>query len=67
MKHAIHKRKSGATLVKTHPGALARRNAIIIALLQGGVGMMPHYNADPRAYAMFAVKVANTIIEETEG
>lgn len=57
--------KTGPELVRTVPGAEARRREIIIALCQGGVGMVSHYNAQPEAYGAFVVKVANRILEKT--
>ena len=60
-------KKRAKEIVKTHPGAYKRREALILALLQGGVGAVSHYATQPDVYAKFVVGVANKIIEETEG
>ncbi len=60
------KNKSAETLVREHPGVAKRRDAIILALCSGGVGMVAHYSAQGSTYAKFIVTVANGIIEATE-
>lgn len=60
------KKRTAEDLVTHQPGAASRRRELIIALCRGGVGMISHYNADPKQYAAFIVKIANHIIESTE-
>ena len=57
--------KSAKELVRTHPGAFARRQEIILALCQRGVQPILH-DYSPAQCGEFIVMIANRIIEETE-